>query len=157
MPGRSTLIATVRPSRVTPRWTCAIEAEPTGTGSISANTSPIGRSNARADLLLDLRERDRRQAVLQRQQVVRGFVADEVGPGGERLAELDRRRADRLEGGGVVGNARLDRAEAGEPGQPAHRGRRVGIALDPAQRPVARERAAPLEQAPDMRGGLRHP
>ncbi len=38
MPGRSTLIATVRPSVVTPRWTCAIEAAPTGSGSILANS-----------------------------------------------------------------------------------------------------------------------
>jgi hypothetical protein len=56
----------------------------------------IGRSK-RARFLRDQLERDRRQAVLQREQVVRRLVADEVGPGGERLAELDRRRADRLE------------------------------------------------------------
>jgi hypothetical protein len=60
MPGRSTLIATVG-LVVTPRWTCAIEAEPTATGSISANTSPIGRSKARVSSVLDLHERHRRQ------------------------------------------------------------------------------------------------
>ena len=40
--GRSTLIATSRPSVVTARWTCAIEAAPTGTGSIEAKSCSIG-------------------------------------------------------------------------------------------------------------------
>ena len=61
---------------------------------------------AAGDLRLDRREGHRRQAVLQRQQVARRLLADEVGPGGERLAELDRRRADVLERGGVVGHTR---------------------------------------------------
>jgi hypothetical protein len=42
MPGRSTLIATLRPSVVTPLCTCAMLAAPTGSGSISANRVSIG-------------------------------------------------------------------------------------------------------------------
>src|SRR6185503_15070649 len=110
------------------------------------------RVEAALHLLADRLERNRREAVLQAEQVLRRLAADDVGPGGERLAELDRRRPDRLERGGVVGNARLERAEAREPDQPAHRRRGVEVALDPAQRAVPRERPPPAEQTPDMRG-----
>ena len=102
------------------------------------------------DFLADALERHRRQRVLQCQQVARGFLADQVGARRERLAELDRRGADRLEGGGIIGHRGLRRPEAREPAQPfdADRGRRR--ALDPAQRPVAREDAAPFQQAGNM-------
>ena len=101
----------------------------------------------------DRLERHRRQTVLQGQQVMRGLVADEVGAGGERLAELDRRRADRLERRGVVGHARLEGAEAGNARQPADLRRGVGIGLDPSQRPVPGKRPPPLQQTKDMGRG----
>src|SRR4029079_8421392 len=52
---------------------------------------------AALDLGADGLDGERGQAVLQREQFVRGFGPDEVGTGGEGLAELDRRRSDRLE------------------------------------------------------------
>jgi hypothetical protein len=44
----------------------------------------------------DLLERRRRQRVLKAGQVLRSLLADQIGAGGERLAELDGGRADRL-------------------------------------------------------------
>jgi len=46
------------------------------------------------------------------------------------------------------------RAEAGDATEPSHLRRGERIALDTAERPVAGERAAPAEQAPDMDGGV---
>src|SRR5690606_41728161 len=64
------------------------------------------------------------------------------------------------ERGGVVRHAGLHGAEAGNAHEPAHLRRRVGIALDPAQRAVPRERASPFEQADYMgrrTGQIFHP
>jgi len=47
IPGRSTLIATSRPSVVTARCTCAIDAEPMGSGSINENRFVTGSSKLR--------------------------------------------------------------------------------------------------------------
>ena len=125
MSGRSTLTATSRPSVVTARWTWAIEAAPTGTSSNSEKRLSSGAPNERLDGLLDLGERRGRQVVLQLRQVRRGFLADQVGPGRQRLAELDRRRADRDQrrrhNRGVGGMRAPKRAIAR---QPAHRRRR---------------------------------
>ncbi len=70
--------------------------------------------------------------------------ADQVGPGGQGLAELDGRRADRGEGAGVIGVAGLDRAE---PRQRAAAGApvrgHIGIGLDPAQCAPWRARMRP--------------
>ena len=55
-------------------------------------------------------------------EVARRLLADQIGPGRQRLAELDRGRADRLEGGGIVGHvaARARRSgRAGTAGAPA--------------------------------------
>ena len=41
MPGRSNLTATLRPSHNVARWTCAIEAAATGSGSNCANTLSV--------------------------------------------------------------------------------------------------------------------
>ena len=46
--------------------------------------------------LLDGCERGRWKIVLQLRQILRRALADEVGTGRQRLAELDRRRADLL-------------------------------------------------------------
>ncbi len=66
------------------------------------------------DRRTDLLEGRGGQAVLQRRQIVRGFGADQVGAGGERLAELDRGGADCLESLGIAGHVRHAGAEAGE-------------------------------------------
>ena len=77
-------------------------------------------------------------------RLLRRLVADEIGPGGERLAELDRGRADAWKARGIVG-----RRSAGSVPSRAMRasrltgGGRVGIVLDPAQRAVPRERRGP--------------
>src|SRR3546814_5453382 len=55
----------------------------------------------RLDFLPNPVESDGGERVLQREQVMRGFLADEIGTRCERLAELDRRGADRLKGGGI--------------------------------------------------------
>ena len=109
------------------------------------------------DARLDLFEIDRGKIVLQGQEVARGILADEVGPRGQRLPQLDRGGADIAKGAGIVGLFGLHRAETGNPREPLDLRRGVGIVLDPAQRPVARQRAAPLEQAQDMRRGACHP
>ncbi len=115
------------------------------------------RFEAARDLGANRFERHRRQVVLQRQQVARRFFADEVGPRGQRLAELDRGGADLLKRRGIVRRARLHRSEARDAGQPLDRLWGVGIALDPAQRAVLRQRAAPRQEPPDMRRGSGHP
>ena len=102
----------------------------------------------------DLVERRWRKRVLEAEQVVRGVLADQVGAGGERLAELDRGGADRLEGVGIARRLGDARAEARDAREAADGARGVGIALDAGERAVAREDAAPFEQAPEMdRGG----
>ena len=64
---------------------------------------------------LDLGEGHGWEAVLQTQQVARRVIADEIGPGRQRLAELDRGGTDRLEGSGIIGLAGFYRANAEEP------------------------------------------
>src|SRR3546814_16764019 len=51
----------------------------------------------RLDFLPNPVESDGGERVLQREQVMRGFLADEIGTRCERLAELDRSGADRSE------------------------------------------------------------
>ena len=108
------------------------------------------------DFLPDTLERDRSERILQGEQVARRLLADEVGARRERLAELDRRGADRLEGRGIIGHRGLDRPEARDPAQTLDPGRGLRRALDPAQRAVAREDTAPLQQAGDMGDGSGH-
>ena len=87
----------------------------------------------RLDAGPDLLEWRRRQPVL---EALKGFCRvrpDEIGPRGERLAELDRRRADLLQRRGIVDRLRHAQAKARHPDQPAHVGRGQGIALDPSR------------------------
>ncbi len=98
-------------------------------------------------------ERGRRKAVLEQLQVARRLDSDEVGPGRQRLAELDRRRPELLEGLAVGRDVRHASSEARDPGEPPHRLRRVGIALDAAQRAVPGEHPPPFEETPDMDDG----
>jgi hypothetical protein len=85
-------------------------------------------AEAAFDLLADQRERERGQRILQPQQVERRFLTHEIGARRQRLAELDRGRADRLE--------------------------RVGVArrLRHAQRAVPCENPAPFEEPPQVDG-----
>ena len=106
---------------------------------------------ARFDAGADLVEAYRGQVVLQGQQIADRILADEVGPRGQRLPQLDRGGADVAKGARIVGLLRLHRAEAGNPGKPFDRRGRIGVALDPAQRAVPRQCAAPFEKPPDMR------
>ncbi len=98
------------------------------------------------NLRLDRGEGHRRQAVLQGQQVVDRALAHQIGAGGERLAQLDRGRADGLKRAGIVGLVWLKRAEPRNPHQPPDRRRGVAIPLNPAQRAVLRQGAAPAQQ-----------
>ena len=97
---------------------------------------------------------DRRQRVLQPHQIVRGVFADQIGPRRQRLAELDRGRADRLEAHRHSGHLGHARAEPRERSSRRTGGRRDRVALDPAQRAVPREDPAPFQQPPEM-GRLR--
>jgi hypothetical protein len=110
-------------------------------------------AEAGLDLAPDRGEGHRRQAVLQQQKVTGCVFADDVGAGGECLAELDRCRTDRLKGPGIVRLGRLQGAKSRDPGQPPNLCRGVVIALDPAQRAMPGQRPAPAQQAQDMGGG----
>jgi len=114
----------------------------------------VERLQRPAEALLDLRpdrlERHGRQRILQAQQVRRRFLSNEVGTGRQRLAQLDRGRADRLEGVGIARLRRHPRAETGEPHQPPHRRGRQRIALYAAQRAMPRQRPPPFQEPPDM-------
>ena len=114
------------------------------------------RLERRLDLGTDAGEGHRRERVLQRQQVARRLFADQIGTRRERLPQLDRRRSDRLEGGGIVGHLGLDRAKPRDAAQPLDPRRRLRRGLDPAQRAMARQDAAPLQQAGDMGDGSGH-
>src|SRR3546814_3354371 len=85
-----------------------------------------------------------------------GILADEIGTRRERLAELDRRGADRLEGGGIVGGLGLDRAEPRDAAEALDSRRRLRRGFDPAQSAMARQDAPPLQQPDDMGDGPGH-
>ena len=107
------------------------------------------------DLYSDLREGDRRQRILQPQQIERRGIADQIGSRRQRLAELHGGRPDRLERVGVARRSRDTCAEPQQPQEASQLGRRVGIAFQPAQCAVPREDAAPFEEPPavDERSG----
>ena len=108
------------------------------------------------DFLINPLEPFGRQRILQGQQIVRRFLANQIGAGGERLPQLDRGRADFAKGTGIIGDLRLDRPQPRNPAQPLHLWRGVAILLDPAQRAVTRQYAAPSEQAENMGCGTGH-
>ena len=130
-----------------------MEAAPTGAGSMLAKYLLRRAGEPRRDRRMDGLERHRRQAVLQSQQVVRRVLADQVGTGGERLAQLDRGGADRLERVGVARHPRHARAEASDAGEAADGGGGGRVLLDPAQGAVAREDPAPSQEPPQVRDG----
>ena len=146
--GRSTLTATeVRtPSRsVSPRCTCAIEAAATA-GPKLANACATGRSSEIAIDGLGLGLRKRRQPVLQAFQVARHHDADHVGPGGQKLSELE------------IGRARAASARATAAGRIWRRGARsAGRCAAPVARAAApgsdrRRRTRPRARTRNRRG-----
>ena len=149
MPGRRTLTATTRPSVVTALWTCAIEAAPIGIGSKLSKSWSSGASNE-LSTTADRLERRGREVVLQRERFSAASCSDEVRAGRQGLAELDRRRADRLQRRRVIGRRRDARPEARDPHQPADLRRRERVVFDPAQRPMAGQRPAPFQQTPQV-------
>ena len=117
-------------------------------------------AEARLNRATDSVEGERRERVLQPHQIERGVLADQIGSRRQRLAELDRGGADRLERIGIARNRRHARAEPREPDQPAQPRRRIRVALDPAQRAMPREDAAPFQEPPrvhDRRGQIFQP
>ena len=96
----------------------------------------------------------RRQTVLKLRKVLRHFLAQEIGPGGERLAQLDKARARLVQGpgqplprapGGAFGVTR-----AGQPpGQGDHHGGDLQM-FEGKQRIVAGQRPRHLEKPPDI-------
>ena len=97
-PGYWTLTATGRPSRVTARWTCPIEAAANASSSNSANTADgFSPSSSRSSFSTPL-ERQRRDVVAQRGERLLEVLALVLGQRGEvdrgeHLADLHRRAA----------------------------------------------------------------
>jgi len=88
---------------------------------------------------------------LQAEQVMRGRIAYQIGPGSQGLTQLNRGRPYLLERARIIGLLRLECTQARDPRQSLDRCRRIDVALDPAQGTVPRQRTAPFEQAKDMR------
>ena len=95
-------------------------------------------------------ERHRRDGILQPQQVAGGCLADDIGAGGERLAQFDRGRPQRLKSVGVARHLGHTRAQPCQSQQAPQPQRRVRITLDPAQRTVTGQRSAPFQKPPGM-------
>ena len=151
--GRSTLTATDlrTPSRsVSPRCTCAIEAAATG-GPRLTNACATGRSSDAAIDGLGFGLRKRRQPVLQGFQIARHRDADHVGPGRQKLSELEIGRAEPRQ------RARQPRAGFGagpfdQPRQPQRElsGRRHQTRIDDAEHAFAREHVSGADQPRDV-------
>ncbi len=142
MPGRSTLTATGRPSVVAAKCTCAIEAAATGVSSKLRNSAVAAGSQ----LVLDGprgRSSPRTAATGPAVREIGGdMIAEHVGAGGQRLTELDERRAGRLQRARQLfaGRARRGAEEgAGEHSATARGGSRPSIGR---QRVVARQASA---------------
>ena len=98
--------------------------------------------------LLDRREWGRRQVILKQRKVFGGLLADKVRPGRQRLAELDRSRADREQGRRIVRRRRDPRADSADSREPPHSRRSHRIFFDTTEGSVASQRPAPLSQTP---------
>ena len=96
IPGRRIFSATTRPSRRTARWTCEIDAEATGAGSIAREDLRRRPAVLLGQDRLGLGERERPDVVAERRQLGRVGLGQQVGPGAQELAELDERRAEVL-------------------------------------------------------------
>ncbi len=96
IPGFTTLMTTSSPSRVVARWICAIEAEPSGSGSIQKQLVDRPAEIA-LDQLAELVERNRRQAVEQVLELVGDRLGQQVFAQAQDLAQLDVGRPEQLE------------------------------------------------------------
>ena len=105
---------------------------------------------AGVDLRIDKVEGRRGQLVLKHQQIVHGFFSNDVGPCRKCLPKLNRRRANGPKRPGIIGRFGLDRAKSRNTKKALYLRRGVAISLNGAQRSVAREDAAPFEQAKNM-------
>ena len=156
MPGRSTLTATSSPSVVTAKCTCAIEAAATGSSSKE-------RKSARerlAELALDRGARlgagKRRQPVLQLREIGRHLLADEIGAGRQRLAELDEARPHRLQRHGQPlarpQRWRAPRRAGARSRKSRASARRTRDLLERKERVVARQDQRDLDEPDEMAG-----
>ena len=96
IPGRRTFSATTRPSRSTARWTCEIDAEATGAGSIAREDLRRRPAVLLGQDRLGLGERERPDVVAERRQLGRVGLGEQVGPRAQELAELHERRPEVL-------------------------------------------------------------
>lgn len=87
---------------------------------------------------------------------MRRLLADDIGPGRQRLAQLNCSRPDIAKGASIIGNFRLSRADPRNPAKPFHLWRGIAVVFDGTQGTVARQYAAPFEQAENMGCGTRH-
>ena len=95
--GRCTLTATRLPFGSVARCTWPIEAAAIGCSSNSTNSLSIDRPSSSSIDLLDLRERERADVVLEAAQLGDDVGREHVGPRREQLAELDEGRAELVE------------------------------------------------------------
>ena len=106
IPGLRILSATCRPSRRVARWTCEIDAEATGIGSIRAKTSEGGRPNSSVRIASASSKGNGRTSSRSDGELGRIGLGQEVGTGAEDLAELHEGRpkvlADHPESPGAV-------------------------------------------------------
>ncbi len=107
---------------------------------------PLERHSERGfDRLLDGGERRGRKVVLQLRQILRRALADQVGPGRQRLPELDRGGTDFLQRLRVIGGGRNVRSDTRNAREPPNLRRSHRVFLDALQRAVPGERPAPFE------------
>ena len=119
--GRRTFRATIRPSGRTARWTCEIDAEATGVGSIDAKTSDGGRPYSSLRIVSTWSNANGRTSSRKPGQLVGVGLGEQVGPGAQELAQLHERRPEVL-------------ADQPEPARPVL-GRDVVPQRDPLDRP----------------------
>ena len=150
MPGRSTLTATSSPSVVTAKCTWAIEAAATGFSSNALNTCSTGWPRSASIVARAAATGKRRQAILERCQIVGDVVAQEIGAGREALAELDEGRAHLLERRGQpLARPALGPLVHERPGQPQER-QRLGQQLEGKERVVPRQRPPDTDHPPTV-------
>ena len=150
MPGRSTLTATSRPSVVIARWTCAIDAAPTGTSSNSEKRLSRGAPNERSIVCLIFANGAGGRSSCSCDRFAAAFSPTRSGRVESAWPSLIAAGPDRQQRRGIVGRRRDARAEARNSRQPPDRRRRHRVVLDAAQRAVPGQRPAPLQQTPQM-------
>ena len=138
---------------MTARWTWAIEAAPTGSGSTSAKTSSSGRPRPCSIAALICSNGAGGRLSCSKARSCAASSPTRSGRVASAWPSLIAAGPIVLEGLGIGRHVGHARAEAGELAQAADRRRRVGVALDAAQRAVPRQHPAPFQQPPDMDDG----